>query len=91
MSGEPSLTSPEAIESFVLEHLRDDVLASAEHDLGPEDNLLTSGAVDSVSIMRLIGALEERLRVSVPPAEMVPANFRTVRTMAAYMHRLRGD
>ena len=90
IAGGQPLAGPGEIETFVLDYLRRETLDPAEHDLGPEDNLLTSGAVDSVSIMRLIGSLEERLGVTVPPAEMVPVNFRTVRTMAAYLHGLRG-
>jgi len=84
-----TLHSAEAVEAFVLDYLRSEVVDPDEHDLGPEDNLLTSGAVDSVAIMRLIGHVEGRLSVTVPPAEMVPANFRTVRTMARYLHGLR--
>lgn len=87
--GVPSDDGAAEIEIMVLEHLRRDALDPDECDLGAEDNLLTSGAVDSVSMMRLIGFMEDRLGVEVPPAALVPANFRTVRTMARYLDGLR--
>ena len=54
-----------------------------------EENLLTSGLVDSVGMMRLIADLEEQLAVSVPPPDLVPENFRSIRVMASYLATLR--
>lgn len=57
-------------------------------EIDAEDNLLTSGLVDSVGMMRLIADLEEELGVSVPPPDLVPENFRTVQVMARYLDGL---
>lgn len=57
-------------------------------EIDAEENLLTSGLVDSVGMMRLIADLEELLEVSVPPPDLVPENFRSVRTMARYFDSL---
>lgn len=56
--------------------------------IGPDDNLLTGDYIDSVGIMRLIGHLESTFRVTIPPTDLVPDHFRTVRVMAAYLSRL---
>ncbi len=55
------------------------------NDLDVEDNLLTSGLVDSIGMVRIIAQLEEQLGVTVPPPDLVPENFRTIRVMAVYM------
>ncbi len=79
-----TLVSTEEIEAIILDFIGG--LAGDEASyLEPEDNLLTSGLVDSVGIMRLITHLKERLDITVPPTDLVPANFRTIRIMAAYM------
>lgn len=69
------------IVDFVRTELADD--DSAEIDL--DENLLTSGLVDSVGIVRLIAHIKDQLKVTVPPTDLIPANFRTIRVMAAYM------
>ena len=73
------------IEALIAEFIRQmwDGEESMEIDL--DENLLTGGLVDSVGIVRLIAHLKERLGVTVPPTDLVPENFRTIRVMAAYM------
>lgn len=63
----------------------DEQLADGGSPVGPDDNLLTGGALDSVGIMRLIAYVESTFGINIPPADLVPQNFRTVRIMAAYL------
>lgn len=60
-------------------------LAEQKVEVGPDDDLLTSGAIDSIGMMRLIADLERDLGVPIPPAGMVPENFQTTRVMAGYL------
>jgi acyl carrier protein len=78
-------TRTDAIEEIVVAFIRDELGEAEVTSLSMEDNLLTSGLVDSVGILRLIGHLERRLGVKVPPQELVPENFRTIRTMSRFM------
>ncbi len=73
------------IEALILEFLRDHLAGDESLEIEPDDNLLTSGLIDSVGIVRLIAHVRERTDVTVPPQDMVPDNFRTIRTMAAYV------
>jgi acyl carrier protein len=68
------------ITTFIVEEI-----AGRGAVIDPEENIFTSGHVDSVGIMRLIAHLESTLDVTIPPTELVPQNFRTVRVMAAYL------
>lgn len=87
-SVERSASEPRQVEAIILAFLRDRALGDEADALDVDDNLLTSGLVDSVTIVRLIGHVEERIGVSVPPTDMVPENFRTIRAMAAYLSSL---
>ena len=78
--------TPEAIASLIIAFVREELVGEDEVDIAPDDSFLTSGWVDSVGIVRLIGHLKERLEIEVPPGDLVPENFRTIRTMATYMH-----
>ena len=57
-------------------------------DIDLEANLLTSGMIDSIGIVRLIAELEQQLGVTVPPEDLIPENFRTVRVMTRFLASL---
>jgi acyl carrier protein len=82
-------TSPTADEvtRFVLAELapRRDV-TSVEVD----DDLLAAGIVDSLGVEMLITFLEERFGVTIAAEEVVPDNFRTAATIAAFVQQKRG-
>lgn len=75
----------EQIETLIVEFVRDELVGDESVEIELDENLLTGGLVDSVGIVRLIAHVQERLGVTVPPTDLVPDNFRTVRVMAAYM------
>ena len=60
-------------------------------EIDVEDDLLTSGIIDSIGIVRLIADLEAELGVSVPAPDLVPENFRTIRVMTSYLDSLKSD
>lgn len=37
--------------------------------------LITSGLIDSLSVLKLIGLLERKLRVTIPPETLQPEDF----------------
>ena len=57
--------------------------------LGAQDDLLGSGLVNSLGVMRLIQFMEQQYKVDVPPADVTIENFGTVQAMDAYL-RSRG-
>ena len=73
------------IEQIITAFIHGELLGSDGAVVDPDENLFTSGHVDSGSIMRLIGHLESSLGISIPPADLIPQNFRTIRVMAAYL------
>lgn len=79
------MTHTDHIESLVTHYIRRELLRNVDAVIDPEESLFTSGYVDSVGIMRLIAFVEATLGLTIPPTDLVPGNFRTVRTMAAYL------
>jgi len=79
----------ERIESLIVGFIQDELTDGVAVDaIDRDENLFASGVVDSVGIVRLIAYLKEQLGVSVPPTDLIPENFRTIRVMATYMHGL---
>ena len=81
------MTQREDLERFILDFLDQEILASDGPQIDPDENLLVSGHVDSLGIMRLVAHLETKLDLKIPPTDLVPDNFRTVRTMASYLNQ----
>lgn len=79
-----------AIESLIAAFIRDELTDAAGADtVDPDENLFTSGRLDSVGVVRLIAHVQAQLGVTIPPPDLIPDNFRTVRVMAGYLQRLK--
>lgn len=83
-----TVSTSEEIEALIVAFMQREIVETNGQDVDVEENLFTSGLVDSVGFMRLVGHVSEALAVTVPPAELVPDNFRTIRTMARYLQSL---
>lgn len=64
-----------------------DEVAMTDEELTPETDLLLSGAVDSLGVIRITHWLEERTGVSVPAGDVTLENFQSVAAIAAYADR----
>ncbi len=73
------------LREFVVEELLLGTL-----DVAPDDDLLTSGLVDSLGIIRLIGYIEEAFQVSIPPEDVVLENFLNLNVIDQYLSRRGG-
>jgi acyl carrier protein len=69
------------MENELLGILRDELLDTAE-SLGPETDLFKAG-LDSMGIMQLILAIEDRFGTVVDPSELSRDNFATTTRIAA--------
>lgn len=47
------------------------------------DSLLSTGVVDSMAMVNLVSALEERFDIAIGDTELVPEHFDTVQAIAA--------
>ncbi len=53
--------------------------------IGAETDLLLTGAVDSLGVIRITQWMEDELDVEVDPADVTLDNFQTVTRMMAYL------
>lgn len=57
-----------------------------EDNLQPEDDLLGSGILDSMGMMKLIAFIETEYSLKVEPDEMIIENFMTVENIVEYIN-----
>jgi acyl carrier protein len=69
------------MEDELIELIRTEVLDTTEA-LAPESDLFAAG-LDSMGIMQLLLAIEDRFGVAIDPADLSRENFSTARKIAA--------
>ena len=57
-------------------------------DFTAETNIIDSGLLDSLTIVRLITLLENEFDIEFSVTDLVPDNFRTVKAIMDLVHRL---
>ena len=87
------MQSPPSGDLSVLEHqlakfIADELTpADGSGAIGAEDDLIRRGIVDSLGISQLVDFCESHYGIRVTDADLVPANFQTVRSLAEFVAR----
>lgn len=58
---------------------------AVEEPIEADSTLFSSGLLDSVAMMNLIGFVEEKARIEVRPSDVTLDNFDTARRIEAYV------
>lgn len=67
-------------------YIRENFLQKKDlEDIGDDDQLLDSGIVDSMGIIKLVSFLESQFGIEVEDDQIVPENFETMTSIAAYV------
>src|SRR3954451_7778478 len=89
-SSNSSSTNLSAVERELHEFIAGEMMSGgAAPPIGPEDDLIKRGVVDSLGVMQLVDFCESHYGITVTDADLVPANFQTVRRLADYVQRKR--
>jgi acyl carrier protein len=76
-------TVSEQIRGFVIKHFP----LARKHNIHNNDPLLVNGIIDSLGILEIIGYLEKEFKISVADEELVPENFDTIESIAAFVQQ----
>ena len=61
-----------------------------DHDdvvINDDDDLLGSGLIDSLGMMKFIGFIEETFETKIPPEDLIIENFMTVSCISSYLEK----
>lgn len=76
------MNTSDRITDFIFQQILD---GECDFDIATEDNLLLSGIMDSLAVMRLVAWLEEEFRFSIAPEDVTLDNFQNIAVMSAYV------
>ncbi len=74
----------EGLTQFIAQEL---LIDHDEVSLAEDDDLLTTGLIDSLGIMRLVAFIEETFEKKIPYEDITIENFRSVRTLVNYLQK----
>lgn len=80
-----------AVADRLIELICGDINPAAAGELEPDTDLLLTGLVDSLGVVRIVNWIEDELEVEVDPIDVTLENFQTVSAMAAYIDSRRAD
>lgn len=73
-------------QAIIINYIQENLLVGKDAiELAPEDDLLGSGLLDSMGVMRLVGFVEETFNVKIPPEDIVIENFMDVKAITNYL------
>lgn len=77
-----SATVEETIRNYIAENF---LFNDSGYPYSDDVSFLENGVVDSMNIMELVALAEEKFGVKVNDAEIVPANFDSVKNLANFI------
>lgn len=77
------------MEEKIIEYIEKELLEENGVAIESDDDLLNSGLIDSLGIMRLIGFIEDEHELKIPPQDMVIENFMSVDAIAKYIEKVK--
>ena len=73
------------LERDLKRFISDELITDESLELGDNDELLLDGLIDSLGAIRLVGFVEKRCDIKVPPQHVTVDNFGTVALVARYV------
>lgn len=74
----------QTIQKYINEEIR-----NGDSPVGIDEDLLSDGMIDSISMVRLITFIEETCAIEIPPEDLIIENFETIRVMVDYLQKRR--
>jgi len=89
------MSSPDEGQTYAEKALADYITAEASPNpaflpITRDTKLIELGILDSLSILKLVGFLEEKFGTKVDPEDVVSENFETIAAITAYVSKKRG-
>jgi len=69
----------------IITYIQAEILQTEDDPITSDEDLLTTGLLDSMAAMRLVGYIEEEFSITIPPEDMVIEHFMTVDNMVEYL------
>ena len=69
----------------LVEYIRDEFVRNRKAIIKDDEDLLSSGVIDSLGILKMVSFIEERFGIQIPGEDVVYENFCSVEAMSRYL------
>ena len=69
----------------IRDYITGDLLFGEDLVIDDDENLLVTGILDSLALMRLVAHLEDTYDIEIPPSDITLENFASLSTMYGYL------
>ena len=69
----------------IIEYITTQLINQENTEIAEDEDLLTSGILDSLSTMKLISFIEESFEIKVDPEDMVIENFLDINSIESFI------
>jgi acyl carrier protein len=69
----------------LTEYIRNDVVKNRKKSINEDEDLLSSGLIDSLGILMLVSFIEDKFGIQVPGEDVVYENFSSIEAMSRYL------
>ena len=77
-----------SMEQVIRDYINQEIVSGQELPLIKDDTqLVESGILDSLSILRLVLFIEEKYALKIAPGDVIPENFGTVEMICRYLRK----
>lgn len=77
----------EEMKDLILDYIRKEYIDDEEVDLNFDTPLISSGYVDSFSMVSLLVFLENKFKIKIPPGKSTPEAFDSVNKIVALVNQ----
>lgn len=75
------------IDQEIIEILRVEILQDEELEISKDADLLTTGTLNSMALIRLVAAIESKYSIKIPPTDLVIENFLNIHSIETYVKK----
>ena len=69
----------------LIQFIRDEFVRKRGRDIKEDEDLLSSGLIDSLGILTLVSFMEEQFAIEIPSEDVVYENFHSIESMSRYL------
>lgn len=77
------MTSPRRLK--IMNYVSAELLADPELGLDEHEEILATGRIDSMSVMRLVSFIKDEFSISIPNEDLVLDHFKSVHAIDTYL------
>ena len=71
--------------TVLIDYIKNEIMRNRNAKLSEEEDLLSSGILDSLAILQLVAFVDEQFGIEVPDQDVVYENFNSVKSLTEYL------